>query len=127
MLTVHSGGNPHFLTDHLSLYISLCSGPQDDQLKWPFAASIIVQILNQQVDNAHFSRTLRLSLGCSKSYGEFITFISHNKLERRTDTWAYVKDDNIFFHSYGSHCQSIMPTLVNLLPILNFFVVLGEQ
>ena len=43
---------------HISVYVCLMQGEQDDRLKWPFRGDIMIQLLNQKKDEGHCENTL---------------------------------------------------------------------
>ena len=116
ILTIHCGGHKD-VKDHLSLFVSQCPGPKDDEMVWPFNGSVTIQILNQLLNDSHHSKTIafsfvrsRLATDDERSVGRGRTkFVSHVSLEKVSDTCRYVKDDCIFFRvtnvRVDSFCQ----------------------
>ena len=93
-MTVYPGGNDN-MTGHLSLYISLCAGPNDKELAWPFVGSITIQILNQNEDKSHYSKSIPLRIMIvsedeQNSRRGLSDFIPHAVLEEETSTCLYI-------------------------------------
>ena len=98
---------------HVSVYIYLMRGDNDDNLKWPFKGTIKVSLLNQLEDGQHLSKKLwsRESI-TSDHAGERVIgidvsntgwgigsrFISHDDLSYRdNESQQFLKDDTLFF------------------------------
>ena len=43
---------------HLSVYVYMMRGENDDRLKWPFTGDVTVQLLNQEEDSSHVVKTV---------------------------------------------------------------------
>ena len=105
---VYPGGCEEEGKDYLSVFIFLSSGPNDDELVWPFDGSITISILNQSQDSWHHSREIDWRGSDASTSGKPVNdrsnsgwgkrqFISHSYLELVSDTCRYVKDDYIYF------------------------------
>ena len=95
--------------DCLATYVRVVLGPNDDNLVWPFAGSIKIEILNQCHDYGHHSQTLcwkgmpdelpsmkPIEGRVNRSQG-FPKFISYADLERESTSRVYLKNDCIYF------------------------------
>ena len=97
---------------HVSVFVYLMRGDNDDNLKWPFKGTIKVSLLNQLQDGQHHTKVLcsqysdipeRISgrvtgreRACS-GRGQHC-FISHQELcYRASSNCQYLKDDTLFF------------------------------
>ena len=98
---------------HVSVYIYLMRGDNDDNLKWPFKGTIVVSLLNQLEDGQHLTEELwsRESI-TSEDAGERVIgteishtgwgmgsmFISHQDLSYQgNESQQFLKDDTLFF------------------------------
>ena len=92
---------------HVSVFVSLMKGRNDDNLPWPFTGKISFTLLNQLGDKNHHTRTISLQqdneAGWRVVEGEFAatgfgyyTFISHNKLYTPWNC-QYLKDNSLYF------------------------------
>ena len=95
---------------HVSVFIYLMRGGNDDNLKWPFKGTIKVSLLNQLEDGQHHTSQLsspnsnipESSSGCvtegeiSEGWGK-AEFVSHEDLDSDNDTRQFLKDDTLFF------------------------------
>ena len=96
---------------HVSVFINLLRGDNDDTLKWPFKGTIKVSLLNQLEDGQHCAKQLWLPEdvlpACSgrvtdgeranKGYG-LSQFISRQDLNYCSDkNCQYLKDNTLFF------------------------------
>ena len=97
---------------HVSVYIYLMQGENDDNLAWPFRGTIKVSLLNQLEDGQHLTMKLwspdsdtsedasgrligrkRAGTGIGKPY-----FISHQDLGCHDDkNQQFLRDDTLFF------------------------------
>ena len=94
---------------HVSIFIYLMWGDNDDNLKWPFKGTIKVSLLNQLEDGLHLTRQLsspysdipesssgRVTEGeRSEGWGN-AEFVSHLDLDNDTNK-QFLKDDMLFF------------------------------
>jgi len=95
---------------HVSVFIFLMRGKNDDNLSWPFRGEVTVTLLNQLKDKNHYTDTATYAEGSitganrvvhsnmgQKGYG-WSRFISHDRLGY--DVWhnrQYLKDDCLYF------------------------------
>ena len=110
MLRVVVNGSGSGKGTHLSLYVNLLKGEYDDQLQWPFNATITVQLLNWSGDNSHEEETIphhtapleyrtRVTEGDRAPSGIGSgEFISHSVLESVTSDVQFVTDNKICFN-----------------------------
>ena len=96
---------------HVSVYMSLMRGDNDDNLKWPFKGTIKVSLLNQLEDGQHHTRepwspdyvsedaSGRVTEGYTAGFGHGLAlFISQQDLNYNTDkNCQYLKDNTLFF------------------------------
>ncbi len=98
---------------HVSVYIYLMRGDNDDNLKWPFQGTIKVSLLNQLEDGQHLTEELwsretitsdhagERVIGrdiSSTGWGMGSQLISHDDLSYRdNDSQQFLKDDTLFF------------------------------
>ena len=96
---------------HVSVYVCLMRGDNDDNLKWPFKGTIKVSLLNQLEDRRHLTREVwcldddvpekasgRVTEGerAVEIWGQ--EFISHQALSySHVNNCHYLKDDTLFF------------------------------
>ena len=101
-LRVTANGQGSGKGTHITVAVYLMKGEFDDQLEWPFKGDITIQLLNQQGDPGHFTRTIYQAIAerSEAATGEkFISawcirqFKSHSEIVPK-----YLKDDSITFH-----------------------------
>ena len=111
-LRVNANGDNEVKGTHVSVYVCLMQGDNDDNLKWPFNGTIKVSLLNQLEDRQHLRRQLwspdddipEDASGCV-TVGEravlawgFPGFIALRDLTYSGDRkFQYLKDDTLFF------------------------------
>ena len=111
-LSVDANGNGSGRSTHVSVYVHLMRGDNDDNLKWPFKGTIKVSLLNQLEDGQHYTKGPwspdyyipedtsgrvtegeRAVKGCGYS-----KFICHQDLAYKGDkNCQYLKDNTLFF------------------------------
>ena len=110
-LSVITNGSGDGAGSHISLYVYLVQGQNDDRLVWPFRGSIEIQLVNQKKQNksvvvefdkkaAASGRADRVMTEdtCTKDSGcGFSQFVSHRKLEKVSDCSQYILDDSLTF------------------------------
>ena len=111
-LRVDANGASSGIGTHLSVYITLMRGDNDDNLKWPFKGTIKVSLLNQLEDDKHLTRELwlpevalsertsgRVTEGERVRFGHGLcAFISHRDIIYKGDrNYQYLKDNTLFF------------------------------
>jgi hypothetical protein len=92
---------------HLSVFLYLVRGEYDDELEWPFRASVAIHLLNQRGDRKHYQKVIRftdetppavcnrvIDTEMAKEGNGPTQFISHGDLSynQEKDT-EYVRDD----------------------------------
>ena len=111
-LKVNANGNAIGEGTHVSVYVFLMRGENDDQLKWPFKGTIKVSLLNQLVDRQHHTKQMwspgadvreaisgRVTGRERAASGQGQTkFICHQDLNYSGATnCQYLKDNTLFF------------------------------
>lgn len=100
-LQVFPGGNKEGRGSHVSVLVRLVKGPCDNKLRWPFAGTVTIQLLNQLADENHVCR----QVSCNKSDNKFPgsdvgvnKFITHSELcSSSSGQVQYLRDDTIHF------------------------------
>ena len=95
---------------HIDIFVKLLRGQHDDNLVWPFQASIVVELVNWREDANHHSHTIhfneRTSIKCKSQVTEGEqapdgwgkhTFISYSSLDKRNT--EYLQDDCLRFRA----------------------------
>ena len=110
-LKVYPNGMGSGHGSHVSVYLCLMRGENDDQLTWPFNGSITVTMLNQQQDGRHHSLLLwdsrsvppdikkRVTHSSIASYGRGLShFFPHKDLTRDQVLGThYLVNDTLYF------------------------------
>ena len=113
-LCVYANGVRNGKGTHVSVYISMMRGDNDDHLKWPFKGTIKVSLLNQLEDGQHLTRQLWSPIDviperyCGRVTGRELAegmwgkyqFISHHDLQtsfKGGKNCQYLKDNALFF------------------------------
>ena len=86
---------------HVSVFVYILEGDNDDNLDWPFIATVEIELLNQLEDDNHHLMTLTFNKEDNKRVGSswgYYRFIPHSKLfhDRYYNT-QYLKDDTLYF------------------------------
>ena len=108
---------------HVSVYVYLTKGMNDDNLSWPFTGEVTITLLNQLADENHHTRSVSFpqdhqasrrvvrSERSSKGYG-WSKFISHDKLDfDATLNCQYLKDDCLYFRIEVQAAKTTKPWL----------------
>ena len=110
-LRVEAGGVSPRQSSHVSVFLCLMRGEDDNQLAWPFRGSVTVELLNQARDHTHHRRTVRFEsrepdrgngrVRGGRAVGEtgrgWPQFVSLEMLERDPGVERqYLKDDCLF-------------------------------
>ncbi len=119
-LKVYANGDKSGAGTHLSLYVCLMKGDNDDNLSWPFNNNFTVQLLNWPSDNGHKERTIRFHIAplqiCQRVSGAPSggfgcgQFISHTELLDCSDcaTVKYVNsNDRVCFRIVSADADTI--------------------
>ncbi|XP_011403822.1 PREDICTED: TNF receptor-associated factor 5-like [Amphimedon queenslandica] len=110
ILSVCANGNRNAKGTHVSCYIHLVRGENDDYLEWPFQGEVTIELLNQLEDNNHKAYILKFNestpdnsknrvveQGNGCGWG-FHRFVSHSELGHITDTnCCYLLNDCLHF------------------------------
>ena len=101
-IKVYPDGNDDGEGTHVSVFVHILKGDNDDNLKWPFIGSVQLELLNQLEDKNH--HLMILSLNAQENNARagdewgFSEFIHHSKLPRdRVNNIQYLKDDTLYF------------------------------
>ena len=113
----HQGGykmqlhvNPNGSSEgFLSAFLYIASGPNDDELVWPFNGTVTVQLLNQHQNGKHHSKDVRWNNAAESASMKptegiinvsglgFRQFISHTELESEDIVdRKYIKNDSLY-------------------------------
>ena len=112
-LKVHANGWGRGKGTHISIFVHMLPGENDDSLQWPFRGTIRVSLLNQQQEVDHYSRTIQiddeapdsaagrvtgLQIRSQEGWG-FFRFIQHRMLSLPVSTYKveYLKNDCLKF------------------------------
>ena len=88
-LLVYANGYGDGKDSHLSIYAYIMKGQHDNRLQWPFAGTIIIELLNWLEDKGHYKGTIPIDTNMNfvrvteGKYGEAIgyrEFIPHSSL-----------------------------------------------
>ena len=60
-LEVYANGDSSSKGTHISVFVRLLVGENDDQLQWPFVGDIDIMLLNWREDKGHFKKTLSIT------------------------------------------------------------------
>ena len=66
---------------HVSLYVYLIKGENDDKLTWPFKGDLTIQLLNWRMDKGHFEKVL--------SFNENAPVHCRNRITDMTKTTSF--------------------------------------
>ena len=110
-LQLHVNPSGSSLDGYLSIFLYIASGPNDNELVWPFSGTITVQLLNQYQDSEHHSKDVRWnnaaeSAAMKPAEGNinvtglgFRQFISHSELESVIfNCREFIHNDCLFIH-----------------------------
>ena len=105
---IHANGNGKGEGTHVSVFLHMMRGENDDNLVWPMRGALIFTLLNQLEDKNHMEESVvphvhdhmnRVTDG-ERSDGGWgkAKFVSHEELGHRADTnCQYLKDDSLYF------------------------------
>ena len=126
-LLVYANGYGAGNGTHVSIYLCLMKGENDDALTWPIRYKCTVTVLNQLKDEGHHTATINspddigfvsrvlsgekgTEWGCHK-------FIAHTKLDlQEEEQCQYLKDDSLYFRVQVDLIPAVKPWLVPTLP-----------
>ena len=99
-IRVDPNGNDDCEATHVSVFVKLLKGSNDQKLQWPFLGTVTVELLNQLADDDHHSRMI-FNLGNKVRVGSALgrpDFIPHSNLvhdlARNTQ---FLVDDTLYF------------------------------
>ena len=107
-LRVYTNGCSDVRGTHISLYVYLMKSEHDHLLEWPFRGTVHIEILNQLVDDEHYTEKITFNCRELKNYNSRAKsslgvtglgkskFISQNELGYTTNC-QYLKDDSLYF------------------------------
>ena len=112
---------------HVSVFLLLMKGENDDDLTWPVKYKCAVTFLNQLKDEGHHEHTVNSPedekecvsrvLSGEKGTGWGCTqFIAHTKLDlQEEEQCQYLKDDSLYFRVQVELIPAVKPWLVPIL------------
>ena len=104
-LRVDAGGNGDGKGTHISTFLYLMAGENDNNLEWQMRATFTIELLNQDEDQNHHKATLsytattpdesnsKVSEGLAESGWGKPKFITYQDFENM----QYLKDDTLYF------------------------------
>ena len=102
-IKVHPEGSGRDNGTHVSVFVHILEGDNDDNLKWPFIGSAKIELLNQLEDENHhfmtviFNQEKDAHVGSNQGYPKFIR---HSKLPHDpVNNTQYLKDDTLYFRA----------------------------
>ena len=103
-IKVDPNGSEGCEATHVSVYVELLKGSNDQKLQWPFQGTVTVELLNQLADDDHYSRIISFDLGDNVRVGiayghpDFIPHWPHSNLFHDFARNAqYLVDDTLYF------------------------------
>ena len=108
---------------HVSVYAYLMHGENDDHLPWPFAGTVVIELLNQLTDQNHLSVSIKMTKDKGTSQrvldddraktGRGRTlYIAHSSLDYNdAENCQYLKDDCLYFRLQINSVVSSKPWL----------------
>ena len=114
---------------HVSVYLNLMKGENDDALTWPVKYKCTITLLNQLKDEDHHTDAInscedngkvvnRVIIGekATTGWGK-AKFIAHTKLDlQEGEQCQYLKDDSLYFRVQVDLIPAVKPWLVPTLP-----------
>ena len=92
---------------HVSVFVYLMKGDNDDSLTWPFTGTGTFELLNQLEDESHYKDSVTFPADSESSErvvdgergigGGYPQFISHTDLDQPDKNCQYLKDDTLVF------------------------------
>ena len=116
---------------HVSEFLHLMKGENDDALTWPIKYMCTITLLNQLKDEGHHTVTINspegkddIALYLSRVLSDdkaagwgFAQFIAHTKLDlQEVKQCQYLKDDSLYFRVQVDLIPAVKPWLVQILP-----------
>ena len=124
-IRVYANGDGDGEGTHVSVFVYLMCGKNDDNLSWPFKGEVTITLLNQLQDKNHYTNTVtyqrrkndeanRRIIGRDRGsvgYG-WAKFISHNRLYYHAkQNCQYLKDDCLYFRITAKAPDPVKPWL----------------
>ena len=101
-IKVFANGDNDGEDSHVSVFVQLMAGDNDDQLQWPFVGAIEFMLLNWREDKGHHKKTVSINgfvQVLEGDYGEtwgHFKFISHSSLRyNRSTNTEYLQNDSL--------------------------------
>ena len=120
-IRVDANGNLDGAGTHVSVFVYLMRGRNDDTLPWPFTGEVTITLLNQLEDENHHTHIISFPLD-SEAYGRRVVdgemaptgyglskFISH--AYGATRNRQYLKDDSLYFQVKVEAAKPVKPWL----------------
>ena len=126
-LRVHANGYGEGKGTHVSIFLYLLKGKNDDTLTWPIRYKCAVTLLNQLKDEGHHTNIINspkdnsfvsrvLSGEKGRGWG-LAQFIAHTELGlQEKEQCQYLKDDSLYFRVQVDLIPAVKPWLVITLP-----------
>ena len=100
-IKVYPNGNGIGQGSHVSVYLGLLEGPNDESLHWPFLGTLEFKLLNQLADSDHHVHKLILEIEDDMRPGDFLgnpKILPHWKLSHDSArNTQYLMDDTLYF------------------------------
>ena len=109
-LKIYANGDGECKGTHVSVFVYLMRGTNDNKLKWPFTGDISIHLLNWREDNGHVKRILSFDdndpLECHSKViegerapnGVGFDFIPHSELDyNHSNNTEYISSDTLCF------------------------------
>ena len=106
-VNVHANGSVNGKNTHVSVFVQLVTGENDDQLQWPFVGDVDIMLLNWREDKGHYKKTIpvtassglvRVLAGESGKCWGYFMFILHSSLPYNSSTNTdYLQNDCLRF------------------------------
>ena len=98
---VYPNGHGEAQGSHVSVFIKLLEGPNDENLHWPFLGTVELELLNQLADSDHEVNTFTIDttfdVGPGESWG-YDNFLPHSELSHDSaSNTLYLMDDTLYF------------------------------
>ena len=103
-IEISANGEGYGKSSHVSVYIRIMRGEYDDQIKWPLRASVTLQLISQQRNDAHYEMTTpyyewaQVTDGVVGAGWGWDKFIAHTDVEfNPARGTAYLRNDRLNF------------------------------
>ena len=128
-LNVDANGDSNGEGTHVSVYLYLMKGENDDTLTWPIRFKCTIILLNQLKDEGHYCRTINCITDEADEYNSRVLrgerggewgyprFIPHDQLGlEEDDECQYLKDDSLYFRVQVEVLPACKPWLMVTVP-----------